>query len=132
MTFAAWRKPRTILWATAGVAALGLLITLEIVARRYAGVPGPMSDQAREVILPPKPGPPYAGLALLMVVLTWRQRLIAAGVAIGIDVVFVLVRWAIDAKTTDGHFFGNGALWVILGMRSSLSRAAAARNVSCY
>ncbi|GCB51706.1 hypothetical protein SNL152K_9062 [Streptomyces sp. NL15-2K] len=54
-------------------------------------------------------------MALMMVVLTWRQRFIAAGVAIGIDVVFLLVRWAVDAKTTDGHPFGNGALWVILG-----------------
>ncbi len=96
------------------MAALGFLITLEIAARR-CGVPGPLTSQAKEVIFAPKPGPLYAGLALMMVVLTWRQRFIAAGVAIGIDVVFVLVRWAVDAKTTDGHFFGNGALWVMLG-----------------
>ncbi|MFE0512714.1 phosphatase PAP2 family protein [Streptomyces sp. NPDC058964] len=103
------------LWATAGVAALGLLVALEVVARRCAGVPGPMTNQVEEVVLAPKPGPLYAGMALMMVVLTWRQRFIAAGVAIGIDVVFVLVRWAVDAKTEDGHFFGNGALWVMLG-----------------
>jgi hypothetical protein len=97
------------------VATLGFLITLEIVARRSAGIPGPLTEQAKETIFAPKPGPLYAGLALMMVVLTWRQRFIAAGVAIGIDVVFVLVRWAIDAKVADGHFFGNGALWVMLG-----------------
>ncbi|MGW0878343.1 phosphatase PAP2 family protein [Streptomyces sp. NPDC002671] len=97
------------------MAALGLLITLEIAARRCGGVPGPMTNQAKEVIFAPKPGPLYAGMALMMVVLTWRQRFIAAGVAIGIDVVFVLVRWAVDAKTTADHFFGNGALWVMLG-----------------
>ncbi|MFI1972051.1 phosphatase PAP2 family protein [Streptomyces cinnamoneus] len=113
--FAAWRRPQAILWATAGVATLGFLIVLEIVARRYAGVPGPMTTQVKEVIFAPKPGPLYAGMALMMLVLTWRQRFIAAGAAVGIDVVFVLVRWAVDAKTTEGHYFGNGALWVMLG-----------------
>ncbi|MGW2741740.1 phosphatase PAP2 family protein [Streptomyces sp. NPDC001450] len=103
------------LWAMAGVVALGLLITLEVAARRCGGVPGPMTNQAKEVIFAPKPGPLYAGMALMMVVLTWRQRFIAAGAAIGIDVVFVLVRWAVDAKTPADHFFGNGALWVMLG-----------------
>ncbi|MFF9765815.1 phosphatase PAP2 family protein [Streptomyces sp. NPDC014636] len=103
------------LWATVGVATLGFLITLEIAARRCAGVPGPMTNQLAEVVLAPKPGPLYAGMALMMVVLTWRQRFIAAGVAIGIDIVFVLVRWAVHARTTDGHLFGNGALWVMLG-----------------
>ncbi|RLU81380.1 hypothetical protein CTZ27_32765 [Streptomyces griseocarneus] len=103
------------LWATAGVATLGLIIALEIAARRYAGVPGPMTTQVREVVFAPKPGPLYGGMALMMVVLTWRQRFIAAGAAIGIDLVFVLVRWAVDAKVDSDHFFGNGALWVMLG-----------------
>ncbi|MBL1104372.1 inositol phosphorylceramide synthase [Streptomyces sp. 5-8] len=103
------------LWTAAGVVSLGFLITLEIIARRCAGVPGPLTEQAREVVFAPKPGPLYAGLALMMVVLTWRQRFIAAGVAIGIDVVLVLVRLAVGAKMTDGHTFGNGALWVMLG-----------------
>ncbi|EST18796.1 phosphatase PAP2 family protein [Streptomyces roseochromogenus] len=103
------------LWVTAGVVALGFLIVLEIAARGY-GLPGPLTNQAREVVFPPKSGfLLYAGMALLMVVLTWRQRFIAAGVAIGIDVVFLLVRWAADVKVTDGHPFGNGALWVVLG-----------------
>ncbi|MFI9235718.1 phosphatase PAP2 family protein [Streptomyces sp. NPDC053079] len=90
---------------------------LEIAARHY-GLPGPMTNQAKEVILAPKSGPLlYASMALMMVVLTWRQRFIAAGIAIGIDVVFILVRWAIDAKVAEGngHPFGNGALWVLLG-----------------
>ncbi|MGW2700051.1 phosphatase PAP2 family protein [Streptomyces sp. NPDC001340] len=112
--FAAWRQPRSMLWAAAGVAALGLLVALEIAARRY-GLPGPITNQVKGVIFAPKAGPLYAGLALMMVVLTWRQRFIAAGVAIGIDVVFFLVRWAVDARTPDGHFFGSGALWVMLG-----------------
>ncbi|GAA1937977.1 phosphatase PAP2 family protein [Streptomyces durmitorensis] len=95
--------------------ALGFLVALEIAARRYGGVPGPITNQVREVIFAPKPGPLYGGLALMMVVLTWRQRFIAAGAAIGIDAVFVLARWAVDAEVPDGHFFGNGALWVMLG-----------------
>ncbi|MCQ8772923.1 phosphatase PAP2 family protein [Streptomyces telluris] len=111
MTFAAWRRPRTILWATVVVVALGFFITLEIAARHY-GLPGPMTNQAKEVILAPKSGPLlYASMALMMVVLTWRERFIAAGVAVGIDIIFFLVRWAVDAKM----MFGNGALWVILG-----------------
>ncbi|MFC7307109.1 phosphatase PAP2 family protein [Streptomyces monticola] len=98
------------LWAAASVTALGFLVALEITARGY-GVPGPITNQAREVIFAPKSGPLlYAGMALMMVVLTWRQRFIAAGAAVGIDVVFFLVRWAADAKMN----FGNGALWVIL------------------
>ncbi|WP_422396701.1 phosphatase PAP2 family protein [Streptomyces klenkii] len=111
MKFSAWRQPRAILWATVGVVALGFLIALEIAARRY-GLPGPMTNQAREVIFAPKSGPLlYASMALMMVVLTWRERFIAAGVAVGIDIVFFLVRWAVDAKM----MFGNGALWVIIG-----------------
>lgn len=104
-----------VLWLTAGVVGLGFLIALEIAARRY-GVPGPITTQAREVIFPPKSGfLLYAGMGLMMVVLTWRQRLIAAGTAIGIDIVIVLVRWAAGVKVTEGHPFGNGALLVVLG-----------------
>lgn len=106
-----WRRPRAILWAVAGVTTLGFILALEIASRGY-GLPGPITNQAREVIFAPKSGPLlYASMALTMVVLTWRQRFIAAGVAIGIDVVFFLVRWALDAKM----MFGNGALWVLLG-----------------
>jgi hypothetical protein len=102
------------LWVTAGVAALGLFVALEIAARRY-GQPGPIADQLAGAIFAPKPGPLYGGLALMSVVLTWPQRIIAAGVAIGLDAVLVLVRWAADVKVADGHFFGNGALLVMLG-----------------
>ncbi|MFD5279304.1 phosphatase PAP2 family protein [Streptomyces rubrogriseus] len=109
--FAAWRRPRAVLWTAAGVVTLGFLIALEIVARHY-GVRGPITNQAREVVFSPRSGPLlYAGLALTMVVLTWRQRLVAAGAAIGIDVVFLLARWAVGADPN----FGNGALWVVLG-----------------
>ncbi|MEU7580150.1 phosphatase PAP2 family protein [Streptomyces sp. NPDC041068] len=116
MTFAVLRRPRMILWASAGAVALGLLVALEVAARHYGGEPGPITNQVREVIFPPKPGPLYGGLALMMVVLTWRQRFIAAGAAIGIDAVFVCVRWAVGAEVPEDQFFGNGALWVMLGV----------------
>ena len=102
-------------WALAAVATGGFLLTLEFAARRH-GLPGPLTNQAREVVFAPKSGPLlYAGMALMMVVLTRRQRFVAAGAAIGIDVVFALERWVTGAGTGGGHWFGNGALWVILG-----------------
>ncbi|HSA49436.1 MAG TPA: phosphatase PAP2 family protein [Yinghuangia sp.] len=108
---AAQRRSRAILWGATIVVALGFLATLEVAAQGY-GSPGPITGLAREVIFAPYSGQVlYAGLALMMVVLTWRQRFIALGSALGIDAVFWLVRWAVDAKMN----FGTGALWVILG-----------------
>ncbi|MFC8141207.1 phosphatase PAP2 family protein [Streptomyces paradoxus] len=104
------------LWAAAGVITLGFLVALQITAH-HLGMPGPITTQAREVIYAPKSGfLLYASMALMMVVLTWRQRLIALGTAIGIDLVFLLVRWATGTYPAEGHPFGNGALWVILGV----------------
>ncbi|WP_406278739.1 phosphatase PAP2 family protein [Embleya sp. NBC_00896] len=104
------RHSRAIRWAAAGVSVLGFLVALEIASHSY-GLPGPVVGQVREVIVAPHSGPLlYAGLALMMVVLTWRQRLIAVGAAIGIDLAFWLVRWLVDAKMK----YGNGAFLVIL------------------
>ncbi|MEJ8632835.1 phosphatase PAP2 family protein [Streptomyces sp. MS2.AVA.5] len=98
------------LWVAVSVVGLGFLVALEIAARRY-GEPGPITDQAREVVFAPKSGTVlYVSMALMMVVLTWRQRFIAVGAAIGIDIVFWLVRWAAGAEM----MYGNGALWVTL------------------
>jgi hypothetical protein len=98
------------------------MVVLEVAARRY-GEPGPLTNQAREAIFAPASGPLlYAGLALTMVVLTWRQRFVAAGAAVGIDVAFTLVRWAAGARVTEGHSFGNGALWAILGAVVAVTR----------
>ncbi|MFK0252634.1 phosphatase PAP2 family protein [Streptomyces sp. NPDC090445] len=107
---AVWRRPRVVLWAAAGVVALGFLVALEVAARGY-GVPGPITAQAREVIFAPASGTVlYASMTLMLVVLTWRQRFIAVGAAIGIDLVFWLVRWLVGAEM----MYGNGALWVTL------------------
>ncbi|WP_309144290.1 phosphatase PAP2 family protein [Streptomyces sp. BR123] len=107
---AVWRRPRVVLWAAVGLVALGFLVALEIAARGY-GVPGPITAQAREVIFAPASGTVlYASMTLMLVVLTWRQRFIAVGAAIGIDLVFWLVRWLVGAEM----MYGNGALWVTL------------------
>ncbi|WP_424210951.1 phosphatase PAP2 family protein [Streptomyces sp. BI20] len=91
---------------------LGFLIALEVIARHYE-VPGPITVQAREVIFAPQSGPLlYAAMALTLVVLTWRQRFLAIGAAIGIDLVF----WGVRALVGAQMMFGNGALWVTLGL----------------
>ena len=116
IALAARRHPRAPLWIAAGVITLGFLVALQIAAH-HLGIQGPITAQAREVIHAPKSGfLLYASLALTMVVLTWRQRLIALGTAMGIDLVFLLVRWATGTYPDEGHPFGNGALWVILGL----------------
>ncbi|MFF4261694.1 DUF5933 domain-containing protein [Streptomyces virginiae] len=98
------------LWAVVSVIAVGFLVALELAARWY-DVPGPITAQAREVIFAPKSGTVlYASMALMMVVLTWRQRFIGLAAAIGIDLVLWLVRWAVGAQM----MFGTGALWVTL------------------
>ncbi|MGW0658954.1 phosphatase PAP2 family protein [Streptodolium elevatio] len=99
------------LWAAVGVAVLGFVVALEFAARHY-GSPGPITKTSRELIFAPSSGPLlYAGLALTLVVLSWRRRFVAVGVAVGIDVVFSVVRLAAGARVE----FGNGALWVVLG-----------------
>ncbi|MFB0631532.1 phosphatase PAP2 family protein [Streptomyces sp. AB3(2024)] len=99
------------LWAAVGVVALGFLIALEIAARHY-GEPGPITSQAQEVIFAPRSGTVlYVSMALMMVVLTWRERFIALGAAVGIDLVFWIVRSMVGAQM----MVGNGALWVTLG-----------------
>lgn len=111
-----WRRPKAGLWTLTTAVTLGFLVALELAARHY-GTPGPITLQAREVIHAPKSGGLlYAAMALMTVVLTWRERFIAVGAAIGIDLVFLVVRWAVDADTAGGHPFGNGALWVTLGV----------------
>lgn len=84
------------------VVTLAFLVALEFAARHY-GLPGPMTTQVQEVVVAPKSGfLLYASMGLMMVVLTWRQRFIALGVAVGIDLVIALIRWVADAPVTEG------------------------------
>ncbi|MGW2826197.1 phosphatase PAP2 family protein [Streptomyces sp. NPDC001443] len=110
------RHPRAGLWTAAGVVTLAFLVALEIVGRHY-DLPGPpITTGLREFVFPPKSGALlYAGLALTALVLTWRQRFIAFGAAIAIDLVIAAVRWAAGVQVTEGHPFGNGALWALMG-----------------
>ncbi|MGW2982216.1 DUF5933 domain-containing protein [Streptomyces humidus] len=113
--FAERRRPRVVAMAAVGVVLLGFLLALELFAR-HLGLPGPLTSQVREVIFPPKSGGLlYASMALMLVVLPWRQRFVALGAALGIDLVVFVVRWAADVEVTEGHPFGNGALLVTLG-----------------
>ncbi|MEU9246934.1 phosphatase PAP2 family protein [Streptomyces shenzhenensis] len=99
----------------AAATAFAFLVVLEVAARHY-GLPGPITNQARELAYAPKSGfLLYAGLALTMVVLTWRQRFVALAAAVGIDLVFAAARWATGTGVSHGQPFGNGALWVLLG-----------------
>lgn len=92
----------------------GFLVAVEIAARHYE-LPGPLTTAVRELVFPPKSGAlPYAGLALMVVVLTWRERFLAFGAAIGIDLVILVIRWAAGISTGEGHPYGNGALWMLL------------------
>ncbi|MEU9731095.1 phosphatase PAP2 family protein [Streptomyces sp. NPDC048002] len=104
------------MWAAAAAVTLAFLVALEFTARHY-GMPGPLTTQSREVLFPPKSGGLlYASLALTMVVLTWRQRLIALAFAVGVDLAFLTARWAAGVEVTGGHPFGNGALWALIGI----------------
>jgi len=105
------RQPKVVLWTLVGIIAVGFMIAMEIMARHY-GEPGPLTNQVREIIFAPKSGPLlYAGLGLMLITVSWRERLLSLGAALAIDVVFALFRLAFDAKQN----FGNGALWVLLG-----------------
>ncbi|WP_018180739.1 phosphatase PAP2 family protein [Jongsikchunia kroppenstedtii] len=105
------RQPKVVLWALVGIFALGFMIAVEIMSRHY-GEPGPLTNQVREIIFTPKSGPLlYAGLGLMLITVSWRDRFYSLGAALAIDVVFALVRLVVDAKQN----FGNGALWVLLG-----------------
>ncbi|MGW3142727.1 DUF5933 domain-containing protein [Streptomyces sp. NPDC001139] len=99
----------------AAVMVLGFQAALELAVRHY-GLSGPITLMTRELVFPPKSGGLlYGGMALMMVVLTWRQRFIALSTAIGIDAVFWVVRYVAGAEVPQGQPFGSGALWVILG-----------------
>ncbi|MET9494493.1 phosphatase PAP2 family protein [Streptomyces sp. NPDC006552] len=102
---------RAVAWGVAGAVTLGFFVALEIIARRY-GERGPLTNQAREVIFAPKSGTVlYAGLAMTMVVLTWRQRFLALGAAVGTDLVF----WGVRSLAGAQMMVGNGALLATLG-----------------
>ncbi|MGL4306718.1 MAG: DUF5933 domain-containing protein [Mycobacteriaceae bacterium] len=96
----------------AALAFVMFVASLEVAAR-YFGQPGPATNQLFEFVVAPTSGPTlWAGLALALVMLNNRQRVLAVSAGVAIDVVFVGIRLLTDSRLN----FGNGALWVLLGI----------------
>ncbi|MFF0817352.1 DUF5933 domain-containing protein [Rhodococcus sp. NPDC003318] len=88
------------------------LVFLQFVATR-SGFEGPLQSLTRDFVGTPKSmSVPWAALALGLVGLINRQRLIAVAVAVGIDVVVLGARLLGGAPVA----VGNGPTWVLLGI----------------
>ncbi len=109
-----WRRPGAgpAIALAAATAVVVAMIVLQVVAGR-SGFEGPLDSLARDFVGTPKSmSVPWAGLALGLVGLTNRQRVLAVAAAVGIDVVFVVGR-----AVTGGPFaVGNGPTWVLAGI----------------
>ncbi|WP_137724062.1 phosphatase PAP2 family protein [Prescottella subtropica] len=91
------------------VAVIGVLVVLQAFASTH-GFPGPLASLLDDVAGTPKSASvPWAGLALAMVGLTNRQRVIALSSAVGIDVVVAAIRHLAGGPLT----VGNGAVIVL-------------------
>ena len=92
--------------------ALGVAILLVVVqsVASIQGFQGPLESLFHDYVLTPKSASvPWAGLALAMVGLTNRQRVVALSAAAGIDIVVATVRYLSGGPLT----VGNGATWVL-------------------
>ncbi|MGW4480508.1 DUF5933 domain-containing protein [Rhodococcus triatomae] len=109
-----WRRPGAgpVIALVAAVAVAVAMVVLQVVAGR-SGFEGPLASLARDFAGTPKSmSVPWAGLALGLVGLTNRQRIVALAAALGIDLVFLVGR-----LLTDGPFaVGNGPTWVLTGI----------------
>jgi hypothetical protein len=101
------RSPTLVAGGVLGVVAA--LVTVQLLASAQ-GFQGPLESLVRDYVLTPKSASvPWAGLALAMVGLTSRQRIVALSAAAGIDVSVAAVRYAAGGPLT----VGNGATWVL-------------------
>ncbi len=92
------------------VAAVVLVLTALQIFASSRGFPGPLESLLDDVVGTPKSASvPWAGLALAMVGLTNRQRVIALSSAAGIDVVIAAIRYLAGGPLT----VGNGAVIVL-------------------
>ncbi|WP_433607105.1 DUF5933 domain-containing protein [Prescottella agglutinans] len=92
------------------VAAVVLVLTALQIFASSRGFPGPLESLLDDVVGTPKSASvPWAGLALAMVGLTNRQRVIALSSAAGIDVVVAAIRYLAGGPLT----VGNGAVIVL-------------------
>ncbi|RBO87790.1 phosphatase PAP2 family protein [Nocardia puris] len=108
-----WGIPPARLLLTIAVAAVPvLLIGLQVVAVRQ-GFEGPLASLWRDYAGTPKSmSVPWAGFLLALVGITARRRLVAVGLAVGIDAVFA------GARLLAGGPFavGNGPTLVLTGL----------------
>ncbi|MCA1005903.1 phosphatase PAP2 family protein [Rhodococcus hoagii] len=102
---------RTRNYLIGGVVAAGvaILIALQMFASSH-GFEGPLTSLLNDFVGTPKSASvPWAGLALAMVGLTNRQRVLALSSAVGIDVVIAAIRYLAGGPLT----VGNGAVIVL-------------------
>lgn len=102
---------RTRNYLIGGVVAAGvaILIALQMFASSR-GFEGPLTSLLNDFVGTPKSASvPWAGLALAMVGLTNRQRVLALSSAVGIDVVIAAIRYFAGGSLT----VGNGAVIVL-------------------
>ncbi|MDH6680493.1 hypothetical protein M2284_004722 [Rhodococcus sp. LBL1] len=93
-----------------GVAAVVLVLTALQIFASSRGFQGPLESLLHDFVGTPKSASvPWAGLALAMVGLTNRQRVIALSSALGIDVVIATIRYLAGGPLT----VGNGAVIVL-------------------
>lgn len=96
-----------------GLGLVGLVLIAVQVLAAARGFQGPLESLVRDYIATPKSASvSWAGLALAMVGLTGRQRVVALSTAAGIDIVVAAVRYFAGGPLT----IGNGATWVLTGV----------------
>ncbi len=102
---------RVVIIAVLGAAA-ALLITLQVIATR-SGFQGPLLSLVADYVATPKSASvPWAGLALALVGISTRHRVMALTAAIGIDLVFAAERLLRGGAAT----VGNGPLIVLTAL----------------
>lgn len=102
----AWLLP------VAGILVVAALVALEIAAYRL-GFRGPTTNYGRDFFYGPKRGPIWwAALALGLVALTNRQRLVCLASALVLDLAFFVSRLGPGVRPT----FGNGPALVLVGL----------------
>ncbi|MBB5912783.1 hypothetical protein BJY24_001650 [Nocardia transvalensis] len=109
--------PLAVRLALAG--AVVVLVAGELMAAHLHAL-GPLTSLSRDYIgIPKSATTPWAGFLLALVGIGWRERAICLGAAVGLDLVYVIVRAVEGAKFT----FGNGptlvltALTVVVALR---------------
>ncbi|GAA4487115.1 phosphatase PAP2 family protein [Rhodococcus olei] len=96
----------------ATVAVVAAMVVLQVVASR-SGFEGPLQSLAHDFAGTPKSmSVPWAGLALGLVGLTNRQRVVAVAAAVGIDLVVLAGRLIAGS----GVAAGTGPTWVLAGI----------------